>query len=86
MLDYLILEMILYNKDVITTSKDLLTHMPLHSNTSHVFLSLEKPRNKFDTRNKVWFKKNVNLNESTLCHFICDMVAVVILEGNFKES
>jgi hypothetical protein len=75
-----------YNPDVIATFKVLLAHMPPNSGTGHLLISPKKPTIKFDLESDMWFKKNVNLGESTLRHFIRDMAAAVELEGDFTNK
>jgi hypothetical protein len=74
-----------YDRDANTTFKVLLAHMPPDSSTTHLFFSSKKPNNKFNIENKVWFKRDMNLCESPLYYFICDM-ATLKLEGDFTNK
>lgn len=67
--------------DVIHTFKVLLAHMPKNSDQGHLFLSpIQHPKT------IVWFKKNTNLGESTLRHFVRDMAAAAGLTGDYTNK
>jgi hypothetical protein len=68
-------------------SQVLVSYMPKYSNARHLFLSSKKFKDQIVIEaDPIWFKKNVNLGESTIQTFFHDMAIRVGLKGNYTNK